>query len=624
MTSERAKIIFNSRDERFKKPVGAVRSGTYLEICILVDEELRPTSASMIVIFDKENSSAAYKMEPDMSETALDGYICFQSGFKIEDTGLYWYEFEIVTEQGVLHAGRDAWNNRAVLSDDRVMWQQTVYKRSYPVPEWICGGVFYQIFVDRFNHSGAFVTMENKIIREDWGGMPEYRPNEEGRIVNNDFFGGNLQGIIEKLPYLESLGVTCLVLSPVFEAYSNHKYDTSDYSKIDSMFGTEQDFRQLCREAGERGMRVICDGVFSHTGADSIYFDKYGNYGGKGAYGHPDSPYRSWYYFYDNEQYETWWGIDTLPRVNKSEQSYINFICGKNGIARRWLKAGASGWRLDVVDELPSSFVKELAAAVKAEKPDSLLIGEVWEDASSKSAYDERKNYFEGDKLDSVMNYPFRNALIGFVHSGNAELIARTVSEILEFYPEEVVCCLMNVVGTHDTERILTAIGGARMNPGTPREVFAETRMNEQEKLLAIRKMKMAVVVQMTLPGVPCIYYGDEAGTEGYSDPFNRSCYPWDHEDHDLLNWYRKVIKIRRNNSVYKYGKYREIASIGGFYAFERYGDGQRIITAANCGNSEERMIIAGEWQDLLSNRVFKGNVTVCPGEIFLLAFRNL
>ena len=148
--------------------------------------------------------------------------------------------------------------------------------------------------------------------------------------------------------------------------------------------------------------------------------------------------------------------------------------------------------------------------------------------------------------------------------------------------------------------------------------------MNEQEKLLAIRKMKMAVVVQMTLPGVPCIYYGDEAGTEGYSDPFNRSCYPWDHEDHDLLNWYRKVIKIRRNNSVYKYGKYREIASIGGFYAFERYGDGQRIITAANCGNSEERMIIAGEWQDLLSNRVFKGNVTVCPGEIFLLAFRNL
>jgi phosphomannomutase/glycosidase len=614
------KVIFNSRDLQFKSPTGAVPAGSRVRFQILAADDIAPREAKLVVEFDKNHSIAEYPMKMSDTPAETDAYKVFEVSVRIYDTGLYWYHFSVRTDEGWLQAGKSPRGNRAVVTEAPASWQQTVYHRKYLAPEWLYGGVFYHIFVDRFCHSGEYLPMEGKVIRKDWGGTPEYRPNAQGKILNNDFFGGNLRGIIEKLPYLERLGVTCLYLSPIFSAYSNHKYDTSDYMKIDPMFGTEGDFRELCEQAHKRGMHVILDGVFSHTGSESVYFDRYGKYG-NGAWNHPDSPYRSWYYFHSGERYETWWGIETLPRINKDDPGWIRFICGENGVARRWLRAGADGWRLDVADELPNHFLKTLARAVKKEKPDALLLGEVWEDASSKISYDERKNYFEGDKLDSVMNYPFRNAVIDYIMNGDASLMQDRIETILENYPPEVVHCLMNILGTHDTVRILTALGENDLPEHAGREQKAGWRMDEKQMSRALRRLKMAVVINMTLPGVPCVFYGDEAGMEGFEDPFCRRCYPWGHENKGLQAWYRKVIAIRRTHRVYTCGHYRSVAASGGMYAFERYGEhGEtRMVTAANCGGREEILILAGVWRDLLTGLLFRDNITVFPGEVLLL-----
>ena len=615
-------VLFDSRDPRFRMPVGAVPSGTKVWFRVLVDEALEPSCGKLIVEFDRNHSTADYPME-NIGRSA-DGYYRFQTAVTIQDTGLYWYSFVFRTKEDWISVGRSAERNRAEIQVSPEAWQQTVYRRKYPAPSWLEGGVIYHIFVDRFAHSGPYVRENGKVTREDWGGMPGYRPDSSGRILNNDFFGGNLQGIIEKLPYLQDLGVTCLYLSPIFEAYSNHKYDTADYMRVDPMFGTEKDLKQLCREAGKRGIRIMLDGVFSHTGSDSKYFDRYGTYGGTdGAYGHPDSPYRSWYYFHQYEQYETWWGIDTLPRINKENQDYISFICGPDGVARHWLRDGVSGWRLDVADELPNSFLKKLAEAVKTEKPDALLMGEVWEDASSKIAYSERKNYFEGDKLDSVMNYPFRTGIIDFLLSGDARKLAEMVETIGEHYPPEVMNCVMNILGTHDTERILTVLGGKDLGENPTRQQQAAEVMTPEERRTGVKRLKAAVLLQMTLPGVPCVYYGDEAGLEGYRDPFNRKCFPWGEEDAEIESWYREIIRIRRSMPVYRTGKYATLQTDGGLYAFVRWDGNDQAVTAVNAGSVEESLLVPGIWTDLLTGASFQDDVLMAPGDLRLLTRRT-
>lgn len=612
-------VIFDSGEEWHKKPFGAMKSGETLRLRIAVSADIDAHGACVVVRFDKNGSEARYDMRPVEGIEDRSIISVWETEFPIWDTGLYWYYFEIRTEQGLIKAGKSAAGRSAVIAESPVSWQQTVYQRKYDVPEWLEGGVIYQIFVDRFYHSGSYVEMPGRITRRDWGGMPNYEPDSDGKILNNDFFGGNFRGIIEKLPYIYSLGVTCIYLSPVCEAYSNHKYDTADYMKIDPMFGTEEEFSELCSKADEYGIKVICDGVFSHTGSDSVYFDKYGHYGGNGAWNNPDSPYRQWYYFKEDGSYETWWGIDTLPQLNKSNPSYVNFICGEYGVARHWLRLGASGWRLDVADELPNSFLERLTSAVKQEKSDAAVIGEVWEDASNKTSYGERKNYFEGDKLDSVMNYPFRNAVIGFIKNGNAVLIKNTVETIMENYPSEVVNCLMNSLGTHDTERILTVLGGKELGSDPSREEQAAEHMTPAEYERSARMFMAAEVLQMTLPGVPCIYYGDEAGMQGYKDPFNRQCYPWGHEDKRLIAWTMMLIKFRREHEVYKEGSYRTTAAVRSLYAFERYDRNERIMTVVNSGRRSLKLTAYEQCRDFLTGSEFGKIVAVPAGRVMIL-----
>ena len=617
-------VVFDPREERFKRPYGAIEAGTDLMLRVFVHNSIDAHEVQAVFLYDRHHIPAVYTMSRESEQVGE--YIPYRATFPVHDTGLYWYHFEIITGSGRMTVARSWDGYAAVNSEDTREWQQTVYLRKYKEPSWLYGGVIYHIFVDRFYGTGKRVEQEGRICRKDWGGQPIFRP-VNGEILNNDMFGGNLKGVIKKLPYLEELGVTCLYLSPIFEAYSSHKYDTADYTKIDPAFGTEEDFRKLCREADKRGMRVILDGVFAHTGADSVYFNKYGHYGEGGAWQDPASPYRNWYCFQADGSYECWWGISTLPRVNKSDPSYRRFITGPEGIARKWLAAGASGWRLDVADELPNSFLESLAEAVKCEKEDALLLGEVWEDASTKIAYDERKNYFEGDKLDSVMNYPWKEGIIDFVRNGSATYLAYVVDQLSENYPPEVLNSLMNILGTHDTCRILTALAGKYLPEGTDREIEAVEKLSPEEYKKGIGMLKIASVIQMTLPGVPCVYYGDEAGMEGYHDPFNRYCYPWGHENQELLSWYRKIIAIRRSHPVYATGRYRTVAAFEGLYAFERFKRivendeerGQRMITAANCGESVEELMLFGTWKNLLTGAVTKGNVTIFPGEVMIL-----
>ena len=607
-------VIYNSRDENYKRPTGPVRKGTEVAFRLSVLKDPNITAVEMDVIYDADGVQRVIPMHQEEKTPPQDPYMFWTCSFNMEYTGLYWYSFRVETTDGKILISRDMDNRADIALGERYMWQQTVYEREYQVPEWIQGGVFYHIFVDRFHHKGERVRMKNKVNREKWGDLPYFRPDENGKIWNNDFFGGNLAGIEEKLPYLQELGVTCLYLSPIFEAYSNHKYDTGDYSKIDPMFGTEEDFKRLVKKAKKMGMHVILDGVFAHTGSDSRYFNKDGHYDSYGAYGHPDSPYYDWYQFDEDGEYRTWWGIDTLPKLNHNSESLREYLCGKDGIVRKWLKMGADGWRLDVVDELPSSFLDVLAKAVKETKPDALLLGEVWEDASNKSAYDERKNYFRGDRLDSVMNYPFKDAIIDLVRNGNSRWLTDTVESVLENYPPEVVHCLMNHLGTHDTPRILTALGGKDLGPDASRETMAVTRMSPVERSRAIHMLRLASGVQMTLPGVPCVYYGDEAGLEGYKDPFNRGCYPWGKEEQDLMRWYHFLIRFRRQHyDVYKDGGYQTVKEKDGMFAFVRYNDKKMIMTVVNCGEDGRTLALNGPWRNALTDEVFEGTITVKP-----------
>ncbi len=648
-------IRYDSRSEKSKRPFGAVKNGTEVFFRVKISSDIVVRGFWIVVKYDRHESAAWYDMTPEesgheMTTDAVNRYITYKTSVKFKDTGLYWYHFEIETDLGWLKAGRSEEDDKPVISDrlqyagDPLPWQLTVYREKKNAPKWIYGGVYYHIFVDRFNRSearkaaiekGIFAysgdsyrqncDLSNRVLRKDWGSMPEYRPDKRGRILNNDFFGGDIAGVTEKLPYLEDLGVTCIYLSPVFEAYSNHKYDTADYSEIDREFGTDADLERLCEEAGKRGIRVILDGVFAHTGSDSIYFNKYGTYGKDGAWRNERSKYRDWYSINEDGTYDSWWGIDTLPKVNKMQPSYEEFITGRNGIARRWLRMGASGWRLDVADELPVAFMKALSAAVHHEKKDALLIGEVWEDASNKIAYDERKNYFEGDKLDSVMDYPMKDAIISFVRYADSEGIALTVERLVENYPPFALAALMNNLGTHDSIRILTALAGERIEPCLEtREQQAETKLTGEEYERGVKLLKMAVLLQMTLPGVPCVYYADEAGMQGYADPFNRQCYPWGEEDQDILGWYRKLIKIRRSNDVYKKGAYRTMVHHNGCYAFSRSGaNSGEIITAVNRGEKTRKLPVSGKWTDLLTGRLFDtqntGPVEIGPDEMLLI-----
>ncbi len=529
---------------------------------------------------------------------------------EIHEIGLYYYNFSIENVGDIscaeMEMGKISKNHNGFLL--------TVYSKDYKTPEWFKGGVMYQIFPDRFCREGSMPDIDGRVKREDWGGMPTFRPNEYGKVLNNDFFGGNFKGIQSKLPYLKELGVTVIYLNPIFEAASNHRYDTSDYMKIDPFLGTEEEFKDFVEAAKNQGIRVILDGVFNHTGDNSVYFNKYGKYPSVGAYQSKDSPYYSWYSFQEfPDRYSSWWGIDILPEVNENSKEYQNFIFGEGGVLKKWLGYGIGGYRLDVADELPDFFLKGLRKSVKESDPDAIIIGEVWEDASNKIAYSKRREYLQGYELDSVMNYPLKDGIIRYIQSENALELLQIVRALLNHYPKQTVDCLMNILGTHDTARILTVLGGIYCRN---KDEMAQhsAYLSEENKQKAIEKLKMAAILQYTMPGIPCIYYGDENGMEGHIDPFCRRCFDWDNLNQDLIGFYKQLGNIRaEHKDLFKDGEFQEVYVNGGILLYKRIKNDDCIYVYVNNSSKTQLFELPEKYQDLLTKKILENNLNIKP-----------
>ncbi len=587
-------IEHDSRNILYRSPFGAVPCSSNITLRLYVKADRIPAAITLVYHFKNEQS---VKVPMHYIYMVAKGSI-YEAEIQVpKEPGLLFYYFTIEIGSSTYYYGnnKDSLGGQGkVYSKTPPAYQITVYNEDYKTPDWFKGSIIYQIFPDRFSKGSmdSFSTGRKDIIRREWEDTPYYKAEQfGGDYLANDFFGGNLDGILNKLAYLRDLGITTIYLNPIFKAYSNHKYDTGDYEVVDPMFGSNELFEQLCEEALRYGIRIILDGVFSHTGSDSKYFNKKGSYPSLGAYQSKDSPYYSWYSFSKHpEDYESWWDFETLPNINETNPSYIDYIISSpDSIINRWLNMGAYGWRLDVADELPSDFIKKLRKEMKSTKPESVLIGEVWEDASNKISYGEQREYFLGEELDSVMNYPLRRALIDFAcESCDASAFAMRIMSLKENYPKEAFYSLMNLLSSHDSERILTMLGDAPARDQISKDDMSVYELSKSNLELAKKRMENVILLQMTLPGVPCIYYGDEVGMQGYNDPFNRKAYPWGNEDNDFLSLYKRMISLRQNKSLLVDGDFEIIYKYKSCLAFARYDSEKLIVVSVNMDKDEE------------------------------------
>ena len=609
-------LYHNSRKQEYRSPYGAVAVGTTVTIALDAPEAeqvyLRLWTGSETLIPMTKGEVGRFTAEWTVPETP----------------GLVWYYFRVDTAEGTVFYGADH-GGAGKCTDQPESWQITVYAPQ-PLPEWYRNAVVYQIFPDRFARGEDWLRCQEhaahpagwkgtrRMVMQEWNDTPFYCRDEKLRVTRWPFFGGNFQGILKKLPYLKSLGVGAIYLNPIFLASSNHKYDTADYLTIDPGFGAEEDFRNLCAQAKEMGIRVILDGVFSHTGDDSIYFNRFGNYPQPGAYGAAPSPYDDWYRFGAQYPtgYECWWGVDSLPDVEELNPDYQKLICGEDGVIRKWLRLGASGWRLDVADELPDSFIAAIRRACKTEQKDALLLGEVWEDASHKISYDHLREYLLGQELDCTMHYPFRDGAVAFLMGQKtAGAFAEEMESIRENYPETALYGALNLVGTHDTPRILTVLGEA---PEGLSEAERESyQLPLDKRNMALRRLRLLDVLLFAFPGVPCVYYGDEAGMEGYADPFNRGTFPWGREDGDLQYHVRMLSNLRKEYPVLTRGTARYAAVNDAVFLLERRWKDSRIQLYVNRSWTEQTVEREDDglcWLDLLTGTAHAGKtLTIAP-----------
>lgn len=620
-------LIFNSRDKEYKSIISAIATDEKCKFRIVVPRDCRCSCATLAVKKEGEGENTAYY---GMFWAGMCGnyHEYWELHFSATTPGLYFYHFELDTPWGKSYV-KNTGKGRGELTVNGTEFQQTVYDKEFKTPDFIKGGIIYQIFPDRFYNSGTPKKNVPKTrVMRSWEDEPFWDEKQMNGIWNNDYFGGDLKGIEEKLHYISQLGVNCIYLNPIFEANSNHRYDTADYEKIDMLLGDEEDLKSLCKTAKEKyNISIILDGVFSHTGCDSKYFNKYSKYSTVGAYNSPDSPYFSWYKFIDYpDNYHAWWGIKLLPEVIEENESYREYICGNNGILRKWMRCGVSGWRLDVADELPDIFLDDLRKAVKDENKDALIIGEVWENATNKFSYGKRRKYLLGEELDSVMNYPFCDAIMNYVRFGHGDNFFDSIMSIVETYPPQVLNALMNHIGTHDTQRAITRLAGPDCDGKSRQWQHEHNRLDAYDYLKGISMMKIATLIQFTLPGVPSIYYGDEIGMQGMKDPFNRGTMDWNHQNKELLKWYRRLGQIRRGTKALKYGEFNPVYSDDTSIAYERVGESDRLLVAINNGNAEEKIFVGNQWDNSYSYFDFKcknGYVTLPPRRYAMLYRQN-
>ena len=529
--------LFNSFDPYFKQPFGAVRAGQSVHLSLCIPEELGYVDPHLVLQKEgRYDVPVHYRMK-------FDGQTPHQNHFSVDvtlnDVGLYFYYFDLYTDFRRIVRGPD--NCGVVSWQEGESWQITVYEADFETPAPIKGKVFYQIFPDRFCEGVENKPMPfpDRLYQADKHAEPFWQPNEVGGHLNEDYFGGDLKGIQMKLPYLRKMGVDYLYLNPIFEAHSNHRYNTADYLNVDPLLGTNEDFVALCAEAKKYGIGIVLDGVFSHTGSDSRYFNREGRY-------------------------------------------------GEGGVIDTWLRRGAAGFRLDVADELPDSFIEKVRTAVKRVSPDKFLLGEVWEDATTKFGFDKRRTYLLGKGLDSVMNYPFKNAVLGFVCGRDAGQTMTDILTLCEHYPAPALDTALNFLSTHDTERALTVIADEPAN-GRGRAWQSGRCVTGDAYEEGMLRLRMAYAIIYTLPGVPCLYYGDEIGMQGYRDPFNRGFYCWDSHEERLRPVLAQLAQLRHSCEAFRTGALRVLRAEGGILHYQRIGEAE---TAEIIVNRTEHIIV--------------------------------
>ena len=568
--------------------------------------------------FSKDGKRESLSLVFDSLCGSDDVYLCSLAEMGV---GLYFGRIRLVTVFGEFFGVKEGRRVRFVRDpfvNDTL--QISVSRFAFPTPDSYLGGTIYHIFVDRFAKGSRPISPKTgaKMV-ENWEeGVPEYPELPGAYLENNTFYGGTLYGVAERLDYLASLGVSLIYLSPIFEAYSNHKYDTANYMKVDSMFGGEEALRFLIDEAKKRDIGILLDGVFNHTGSDSIYFNKRGIYPSVGAYQSADSPFYSWYDFQNHpNEYTCWWNIPILPRIHPDREECRSYFLENDGVIQKYAKMGIAGFRLDVADELSDDFIAGIKRVLCETNPKSLLYGEVWEDASNKVAYGVRKQYYLGKELDGVMNYPLRKALLSYVLSKDPSELFYVFEEVYPNTPKRILDAQMNLLGTHDTERILTALAGEHREGVTNAELRVK-HMSEEERALGKARLKMLYTVLATLPGLPMIYYGDEVGLEGYSDPFNRMPYPYGKEDGELLSHYMKIGAIRKTNAVYKRGDFSLISLTNSHLIFERKANASVYLTVLNQDSKPMEISISEHSLDVLSDKKGK-EFTIHPNSATII-----
>lgn len=630
-------VYHNSFKSQYREPFGAAPKGSNVTLTIDIHNRYRISSVILHYILDKTDKEQTQEMDIYSEQHQYSGY---ETTITMpEEPQLVWYYFEFKLEDGTFFYGRrniEESGDGVVYDHVPPSWQITVYNPDYETPEWWKHGTIYQIFPDRFYAAGErelAKAPKTSLMHSHWENDPIYIRDENGAVVRWDFFAGNIQGIIERLDYIASLGVTVIYLNPVFEAESNHRYDTGDYHTVDQLLGSNEDLAELVQKAGEYGIEIMLDGVFNHTGSNSIYFNQRGQYDSVGAYQSKESPYYSWYLFHNHpDEYESWWGVGTLPTVNKDDESYQNFLIhDEESVLKFWQRHGLKHWRLDVADELTDDLIKQIYQQLKKEDESSVLLGEVWEDATTKIGHGKRREYFLGGVLDSVMNYPLRGLMLAFM-SGDADAhdVERRLLTLSEHYPKHYFYALMNMLSSHDVERIKTML-----------DQFLPGDMLADDKAVIVDAQVKALSLWLyTFPGVPSLYYGDEAGLTGGSDPDNRKPYPWGREDDSLVEWYKMIGKWRREHSALRTGCWKSHSLHHDVYSFERWiengvdnfggsASDEHMIYLFNRHIHESRevtlMVRKGKWQHMENKkRVFKAKdgeltITLGPSESMLL-----
>ena len=590
----------NSRDDLYRVPGGAVTTDTP----VILRFRTFHNDVTGVTLRVWSTAAGAQILIPMARVATTDeppyGYDWWQATLPAqEEPTVLWYRFivrdgtdEDFYEDDDLFDG--GWGQAYDDSPD-YSYQINVYDPDFATPDWMKNAVVYQIFPDRFYNGDPKndarpsdpTVYEYRVLRQPWNDLPEGYcrayvdvPCDEGPL-GRDFFGGDLQGVKDKLDYLAELGVTAIYFNPIFMAPSNHLYDTTDYYRIDPYFGSMGTFQSLVNQARKQGIHIILDGVFNHTSSDSLYFDRYSRYPSVGAFESQGSDYYDWYTFYEwPENYNSWWGFDSLPVLTEIQEVRDFIFENQKSVARWWVEHGVAGWRLDVAPDKSHDFWAAFRPRVKETDAEAIIIGEIWDDASE---------WLLGDELDTTMNYRFRRALLGFLNGDssdpnqgairglNPDQFDSVLQSIKEDYPPPAYETAMNLVGSHDTQRILWAL--------TPGARNREEKEFDPDNLAEGKaKLELLAILQMTMPGAPTIYYGDEVGLTGDTDPDDRRPFPWQDMDTDLLEHYQVLMRTRHAHSFLRTGSFDRLHTHNddGTYAYGRKDGSGAAIVAVN------------------------------------------